>query len=174
MWPNLHLVSLASMYDLPIQYVNARALRDALDFSIDLHAGDDMRRDFPVLLDKKLKNCTDWFLDSLTNEGIIVPLVVIVRPTREWVMDDGHHRLAFACCLDLEVPVLFDDSGDDMESTKRYEVCQSDTLPTDLLPSHSTTPEETAEILVEMLNDNDIRIPRQRLESVGVSQYMGA
>jgi hypothetical protein len=108
--------------------VDAFDLRDALDRSTDLYhdEGDTMHTDFPVLLEKKIGNCSDWFLTNLEMLGIQEPLVIIIYSDGSWCMDEGHHRLAWALLNGKEVPVIFDDSGADDESNAGYMVSRED------------------------------------------------
>jgi hypothetical protein len=94
-----------------IQYINAFDLKNALQGSTDLRhdLGDTMDEHFPVLLDRKMEDCTDWFLDNLHTKGIQEPLIVIIEPDGTWTMNEGHHRLAWALLHDLDVPVYFDE-----------------------------------------------------------------
>lgn len=121
--PTTHISSLANLHAaFCIQMVDAYALRDALDTSTDLRhdLGDTMNEDFPVLLEKKWGNCSDWFTTNLATLGIQEPLVIIIYRDGLWCMDEGHHRLAWALLNNKEVPVIFDDSGADDESHMGY------------------------------------------------------
>jgi hypothetical protein len=117
--PTTHISSLANLHQaFCIQMVNPYDLRDSLDASTDLRPdlGDTMEETFPVLLKKKYENCSDWFTTNLATLGIQEPLVVIIYSDGAWQMDEGHHRLAWALLHNVDVPVIFDDSGADDES----------------------------------------------------------
>jgi hypothetical protein len=94
-----------------IQYINAFDLKNALQASTDLRhdLGDTMDEHFPVLLDRKMEDCTDWFVTTWHTKGIQEPLIVIIEPDGTWTMNEGHHRLAWALLHDLDVPVYFDE-----------------------------------------------------------------
>lgn len=117
--PTTHISSLANLHQAYcIQMVNAFDLRDSLDCSTDLREdlGDTMEETFPVLMEKKVESCSDWFFTNLATLGIQEPLVIIIRSDGRWQMDEGHHRLAWALLNNKDVPVVFDDSGADDES----------------------------------------------------------
>lgn len=117
--PTTHISSLANLHQaFCIQMVNPFDLRDSLDRSTDLRhdLGDTMEKDFTVLLEHKWERCSDWFTTNLATLGIQEPLVVIIYSDGSWSMDEGHHRLAWALLHNVDVPVIFDDSGADDES----------------------------------------------------------
>lgn len=107
-----------------VQMVNPFDLRDALDASTDLRMdlGDTMEDDFPVLLIERHHSQSQWFQDNLMALGIQEPITVIIMPDGSWQIDDGHNRLAHGLLNNVEVPVVFDDSGAGEDSVMRYEV----------------------------------------------------
>lgn len=122
--PTTHISSLARLHvDYCIQMVRPWLLLASLDASTDLRhdLGDTMQEDFMELLARKYENCSEWYFTNLMNLGIQEPLVIIVRSTGEWQMDEGHHRLAWSLWNNIEeIPVIFDDSGADEDSHMGY------------------------------------------------------
>jgi hypothetical protein len=138
--PITHISSLATTSHLCIQMVEPGLLIDCLDGSTDLRAdlGDTMHDDFMTLLDRKFNRCSEWFNTNLATLGIQEPLVVIIYPNGEWVIDDGHHRLAWALLNEIsEIPVVFDDTGAGDESYMASVVAR-----VDVTAYHNTTNEE--------------------------------
>lgn len=124
-----HLSALA-LRGLTIMMVNPFDLRDALDASTDLRhdLGDTMEEDFPILLIDKEADQTAYFKHSLTVQGIQEPITIIIMPDGSWQMDDGHNRLKFGLLNNVDVPVVFDDTGAGEDSTLRYEVERMDSV----------------------------------------------
>lgn len=118
-----HLNTLASR-GFTMMMVNPFELRDALDASTDLRhdLGETMEEDFPVLLIEREAAQTPYFKHCLHSDGIRWPVVVIIMPDGSWQVDDGHNRLRFGLLNNVDVPVIFDDSGDGEDSILREEV----------------------------------------------------
>jgi hypothetical protein len=135
--PTTHVTQLVAAGHA-IQYVNAFELKNALQASTDLRhdLGDTMDEHFPILLDRKMEDCTDWFVNNLATRGIQEPLIVIIEPCGSWTMNEGHHRLAWALLHDLDVPVFFDESGCD-DSNASYMLSRYG-----IVATHSSTTEE--------------------------------
>jgi hypothetical protein len=165
--PTTHISSLANIYrEYCIQIVNPFDLRNALDCSTDLRhdLGDTMDEHFIPLLAYKYQSCSDWFTTNLACLGIQEPLCVIIRTDGRWQLDNGHHRLAWALLHNVEVPVIFDDSGLDDDSDLSDRVSR-----TDIQTYHDTIAEDlvtTAEMaLVEQAEQylhDTAQIPQPR------------
>lgn len=123
-----HLTRLAEDPKLCIMLVNPYDLRDALDASTDLRHddGDTMEDDFPVLMVEKHRSATRWFHDDLALLGVQEPVTIIIMRDGSWQLDDGHHRLMWCLLNNIDVPVVFDDTGAGEDSTVRYEVQRID------------------------------------------------
>ena len=69
-----------------------------------------------MLMEEKLDDCAEHFINSVKSEGIHNPICVVIGKRGEWTMGNGHHRLALSINLMLEeIPVVFnDDDGDYM------------------------------------------------------------
>lgn len=125
--PTTHITSLAALHrDFCIQMIPARELVKSLDASADLNSGQTMEEHFIPLLDRKEKNCSEWFRTNLVTLGIQEPLVIIVYPGNLWLLDNGHHRLAWGVLMDADVPVIFDDSGACDDSNLAYLVARKE------------------------------------------------
>jgi hypothetical protein len=146
--PISHISSLASnLAHICIQMVNPYDLKASLDLSTDLRhdMGQTMEEDFTVLLETKHGNCTEWFLANLTEVGIKEPIIVIIRGDNGlWQMDNGHHRLQWALLNNVDVPVVFDDTGMDDDSHMEYYVTRPG-----VTANHETTAETMVDELVE-------------------------
>ena len=104
--PTTHISKIAS--DFMIMEVDPYDLKESFDLSTDYGEDKDPHDSgFITLLQKKYGNCSDWFLENLASEGIIEPLVMIIRDDGLWQFDDGHHRLMWALLNNVPVPVVF-------------------------------------------------------------------
>lgn len=141
--PMTHISSLVTnMHNVCIQMMDPWDVFYAVDRSTDLPKGKTMDEHFGELLDRKYENCTEWYRTNLATLGIQEPLVIIVRSdTREWQMDEGHHRLSWALRHhdpgEIEIPFVFDDTGADDESHMGFLVSRAN-----VAAYHNTMTEE--------------------------------
>ena len=63
-----------------------------------------------IVLDWKLDECTDDFIESIASEGIVNPVAMVNN-----VVVNGHHRLAVAKEIGMAVPVAIYDSWQEFD-----------------------------------------------------------
>lgn len=100
--------------------VPARDLFEWVDHFWDSGEPDSPDMDANSLMDYKMRECGDAFLEEITEHGIVRPCQVYVEDDQLF-FEDGHHRMAVALAGNLSVPVHSGHPGSDWPNTFYYE-----------------------------------------------------
>ena len=69
-----------------------------------------------IVLDWKLKECSDTFIDSIRRAGILTPVAMMNN-----CVLNGHHRIAVAQHLGIDVPVDVYETFDEFDDLHQWE-----------------------------------------------------